>query len=322
MKINKKAKIYIAGHTGMVGSAIIKILKQKGYHNLLIQSSQKLDLTIQKDVLDFFAKEKPEIVYIAAAKVGGIHANNTFRAEFLYINLMIQTNIIHASHINGVKKLLFLGSSCIYPKLANQPLKENTLLTSELEKTNEPYAIAKIAGIKMCENYYQQYGDEFISVMPTNLYGPNDNYNLETSHVFPALIRKFSSAKVKKIEKVIIWGSGNPSREFLHVDDMAKACIYVMENISANKLYKSLKISHLNIGSGVEITIKDLAELIKYHSGYTGKLIFDKTKPDGVSRKLLDSSIILSLGWVPKISLEDGVKMTLNNFNTKYLLDS
>jgi GDP-L-fucose synthase len=319
MKMNQNSKIYVAGHGGMVGSALIRKLKQKGYQNLLTRTSKQLDLTVQRDVLDFFAKEKPDIVYLAAAKVGGIHANNTFRAEFLYDNLMIQTNIIHASHIYGVKKLLFLGSSCIYPKLAKQPLQERSLLTSELEATNEPYAIAKIAGIKMCENYYRQYGDEFISVMPTNLYGPNDNYDLETSHVFPALIRKFSSAKVKKLKEVTIWGSGNPQREFLHVDDMAEACIYVMENVSANQLYQSLQISHLNIGSGEEITIKALAELIKYYSGFTGELRFDTTKPDGTPRKLLDSSTLLSLGWLPHISLDDGIQMSLNDFNLKYL---
>ena len=317
--MNQNSKIYVAGHGGMVGSALIRKLKQKGYKNLLTRTSKELDLTVQRDVLDFFAKEKPDVVYLAAAKVGGIHANNTFRAEFLYDNLMIQTNIIHASHIQGIKKLLFLGSSCIYPKLAKQPLQERSLLTSELEATNEPYAIAKIAGIKMCENYYQQYGDEFISVMPTNLYGPNDNYDLETSHVFPALIRKFSSAKVKKLKEVTIWGSGNPQREFLHVDDMAEACIYVMENVSANQLYQSLQISHVKIGSGEEITIKALAELIKYYSGCTGELRFDTTKPDGTPRKLLDSSTLLSLGWLPHISLDDGIQMTLNDFNLNCL---
>ena len=311
----KDSKIYIAGHRGMVGSALNRKLKAKGHHQILTRNSDALDLRDQSKVMDFFAKEKPEIVYLAAAKVGGIYANNTYRAEFLYDNLIIQTNLIHASHVFGVKKLLFLGSSCIYPKLAPQPLHENSLLTSELEPTNEPYAIAKIAGIKMCENYYRQYGNEFISVMPTNLYGPNDNYDLETSHVLPALIRKFSTAVTNQSKKVTIWGTGSPKREFLHVDDMANACIYIMENVTANQLYEELNLTHLNIGSGKEITIKGLAELIMQKTGFTGELQFDKSKPDGTPRKLLDSSTLSSLGWAPIVSLEDGIKMTLNDFS-------
>jgi GDP-L-fucose synthase len=311
----KDSKIYIAGHRGMVGSALNRKLKAKGHHQILTRNSDELDLRDQSKVMDFFAKEKPEIVYLAAAKVGGIYANNTYRAEFLYDNLIIQTNLIHASHVFGVKKLLFLGSSCIYPKLAPQPLHENSLLTSELEPTNEPYAIAKIAGIKMCENYYRQYGNEFISVMPTNLYGPNDNYDLETSHVLPALIRKFSTAVTNQSKKVTIWGTGSPKREFLHVDDMANACIYIMENVTANQLYEELNLTHLNIGSGKEITIKGLAELIMQKAGFNGELQFDKSKPDGTPRKLLDSSTLSSLGWAPIVSLEDGIKMTLNDFS-------
>ena len=311
----KDSKIYIAGHRGMVGSALNRKLKAKKHHQILTRNSDALDLRDQSKVMDFFAKEKPEIVYLAAAKVGGIYANNTYRAEFLYDNLIIQTNLIHASHVFGVKKLLFLGSSCIYPKLAPQPLHENSLLTSELEPTNEPYAIAKIAGIKMCENYYRQYGNEFISVMPTNLYGPNDNYDLDTSHVLPALIRKFSTAVTNQSKKVTIWGTGSPKREFLHVDDMANACIYIMENVTANQLYEELNLTHLNIGSGQEITIKGLAELIMQKAGFNGELQFDKSKPDGTPRKLLDSSTLSSLGWVPIVSLEDGIKMTLNDFS-------
>ena len=311
----KDSKIYIAGHRGMVGSALNRKLKAKGHHQILTRNSDELDLRDQSKVMDFFAKTKPEIVYLAAAKVGGIYANNTYRADFLYDNLIIQTNLIHASHVFGVKKLLFLGSSCIYPKLAPQPLHENSLLTSELEPTNEPYAIAKIAGIKMCENYYRQYGNEFISVMPTNLYGPNDNYDLETSHVLPALIRKFSTAVTNQSKKVTIWGTGSPKREFLHVDDMANACIYIMENVTANQLYEELNLTHLNIGSGKEITIKGLAELIMQKAGFNGELQFDKSKPDGTPRKLLDSSTLSSLGWAPIVSLEDGIKMTLNDFS-------
>ena len=312
--MDQNFKIYVAGHGGMVGSALIRKLKQKGYQNLVTRPSKELDLTVQRDVLDFFAKEKPEIVYLAAAKVGGIHANNTFRAEFLYDNIMIQTNIIHASHIHGVKKLLFLGSSCIYPKSVPQPLKENSLLTGELEPTNEPYAIAKIAGIKMCENYYRQYGDNFISVMPTNLYGPNDNYDLETSHVLPALIRKVYEAKIAQVPAVEIWGTGSPKREFLHVDDMADACLFVMEQVSAPTLYDSLGLTHLNIGSGTEISIRELAELIQKFMRFHGELSFDASKPDGTPRKIMDVSTLDELGWTYSIGIEEGIQKTIQEF--------
>lgn len=317
--MNQNSKIYVAGHGGMVGSALIRKLKQKRYQNLLTRSSKALDLTVQRDVLDFFESEKPDIVFIAAAKVGGIHANNTYRAEFLYDNLMIQSNVIHACHEFDIKKLLFLGSSCIYPKLAPQPLKETALLTDILEPTNEPYAIAKIAGLKMCENYYRQYGDDFISVMPTNLYGPNDNYDLENSHVLPALIRKFCTATRENSELVDLWGTGSPKREFLHVDDMADACVFVMENVHASQLYDQLHLTHLNIGSGKEITIKELAEMIQIESGFNGSILFDLDKPDGTPRKLLDISSILSLGWAPTIPLNEGIKRTLNDYKKNYL---
>jgi len=312
--MDQNFKIYVAGHGGMVGSALVRKLNEKQYPNLLMRPSDKLDLTVQKDVLDFFEKEKPDIVFIAAAKVGGIHANNTFRAEFLYDNIMIQTNIIHASHIHKVKKLLFLGSSCIYPGMVPQPFKENSLLTGELEPTNEPYAIAKIAGIKMCENYYRQYGDNFISVMPTNLYGPNDNYDLETSHVLPALIRKVYEAKIAQVPAVEIWGTGSPKREFLHVDDMADACLFVMEQVDATTLYGTMGVSHLNIGSGTEITIRELAELIMKLSNYEGELTFDKTKPDGSPRKILDVNILKELGWTYSIGIEEGIRETIQKF--------
>jgi len=314
MKMNQNSKIYVAGHGGMVGSALIRKLKQKGYQNLLTRTSKELDLTVQRDVLDFFESAKPDIVFIAAAKVGGIHANNTYRGQFIYENLMIQSNIIHASHIQKVKKILFLGSSCIYPKSVPQPLKENSLLTGELETTNEPYAIAKIAGIKMCENYYRQYGDEFISVMPTNLYGPNDNYNLETSHVLPALIRKVYEAKIAQVPAVEIWGTGSPKREFLHVDDMADACLFVMEQVDAPTLYDSLGLTHLNIGSGTEISIRELAELIKKFMRFHGELSFDASKPDGTPRKIMDVSTLDELGWTYSIGIEEGIQKTIQEF--------
>lgn len=313
-------KIYIAGHTGMVGSAILRRLKLEGYSNFVLRTSKELDLRNQRAVNDFFEAEKPEIVIIAAAKVGGILANNTYRAEFIYDNLMIETNIIHASYLNNVEKLIFLGSSCIYPKLAPQPLKEEYLLSGYLEYTNEPYAIAKIAGIKLCENYYKQYGCNFYSVMPTNLYGPNDNFDLETSHVLPALIRKFheargiQKAKVKsKNEIVTVWGSGKPRREFLYVDDLADAIYFLMNKIDAKDIYKE-GISHLNIGTGEDITISELAELIKKIIGYQGEIIYDTTKPDGTPRKLLDVTRINNLGWKHKTSLEEGIKKTYEWF--------
>ena len=312
--MNQNSKIYVAGHGGMVGSALIRKLKQKGYQNLLTRTSKELDLTVQRDVLDFFESAKPDIVFIAAAKVGGIHANNTYRGQFIYENLMIQSNIIHASHIQKVKKILFLGSSCIYPKSVPQPLKENSLLTGELEPTNEPYAIAKIAGIKMCENYYRQYGDEFISVMPTNLYGPNDNYDLETSHVLPAIIRKVYEAKIAQVPAVEIWGTGSPKREFLHVDDMADACLFVMEQVDAPTLYDSLGLTHLNIGSGTEISIRELAELIKKFMRFHGELSFDTSKPDGTPRKIMDVSTLDELGWTYSIGIEEGIQKTIQEF--------
>jgi GDP-L-fucose synthase len=299
--MEKSAKIYVAGHRGMVGSAIIRKLKQLGYSNIVTRGSKELDLRRQEDVFGFFSTERPDYVFLAAAKVGGIYANNTFRAEFLYDNLLIEANIIHASYLNKVKKLMFLGSSCIYPKLAPQPLKESYLLTGLLEYTNEPYAIAKIAGIKLCESYRLQYGCNFISVMPTNLYGPNDNYDLNNSHVLPALLRKFYSAKIENQPVVTIWGSGSPMREFLHVDDLAEACLFLMENYNEAEL--------VNIGTGTDISIKDLAMLIKKISGYGGKLEFDASKPDGTPRKLMDVTKLHNLGWKHKISLEEGINM-------------
>lgn len=298
--MEKNAKIYIAGHRGMVGSAIVRRLKSEGYNNLVFKTSSELDLRNQQAVNDFFETEKPAYVFLAAAKVGGIQANNCYRAEFLYDNLMISTNIIHAAYKNNVTKLLFLGSSCIYPKMAPQPLKEEYLLSGYLEPTNEPYAIAKIAGIKMCETYYDQYGTNFISAMPTNLYGPNDNYDLNNSHVLPALIKKFHQAKINQLPKVEIWGTGSPLREFLHVDDLAEACLFLMNN------YKDKQF--VNLGSGKEISIKDLALLIKKIVGYTGELTFNTDKPDGTPRKLMDVSKLAKAGWTYSIELEDGIK--------------
>ncbi|HXB10754.1 MAG TPA: GDP-L-fucose synthase [Bacteroidia bacterium] len=299
--MEKNAKIYVAGHRGMVGSAIIRKLNTLGYTNIITRGSKELDLRKQQDVFDFFTAEKPDYVFLSAAKVGGIQANNTYRAEFLYDNLLIEANIIHASYLSKLKKLMFLGSSCIYPKMAPQPLKESYLLTGTLEYTNEPYAIAKIAGIKLCESYRLQYGCNFISVMPTNLYGPNDNYDLNNSHVLPALLRKFHAAKVENKPNVVVWGSGSPLREFLHVDDLADACYFLMQNYNEAEL--------VNIGTGTDITIKDLALLIKKISGYEGKLEFDATKPDGTPRKLMDVTKLHNLGWQHKISLEEGIKM-------------
>lgn len=309
--MQQKSKIYVAGHKGLVGSAIVKTLEQKGYKNLLLKTHKELDLTNQKDVEDFFIKEKPEFVFLAAAKVGGIVANNTFRADFIYENLQIQNNIVHQSYKNGIKKLLFLGSSCIYPKNAPQPLVENSLLTSELEYTNEPYAIAKIAGIKMCESYNLQYKTNFISVMPTNLYGPNDNFNLESSHVLPALIRKIHEAKINNKNIVEIWGSGKPKREFLYSEDMADACVFIMENINFSDLIKDMsdiKNTHINIGTGKEISIFELANTIKNIVGYKGEFSFNTSKPDGTMRKLLNTSKLENLGWKHKTDLESGIK--------------
>lgn len=298
--MNKSAKIFIAGHNGMVGSAIVRKLQKSGYNNLLLRTSSELDLTNQAAVNNFFENEQPAYVFLAAAKVGGIQANNTFRADFLYKNLMIEANVIHASYVNKVTKLLFLGSSCIYPKMAPQPLKEEYLLTGLLEETNEPYAIAKIAGIKACEAYRSQYGCNFISAMPTNLYGPNDNYDLNNSHVLPALIRKFHTAKKENEPTVEIWGTGEPLREFLHVDDLAEACLFLMLNYNENQF--------VNIGSGSDISIKDLALIIKKIVGYNGKLVFNTSKPNGTPRKLMDVSKINQLGWKYKIKLTEGIE--------------
>ncbi|MBS1636079.1 MAG: GDP-L-fucose synthase [Bacteroidetes bacterium] len=303
------SKIYIAGHRGMVGSAIHRNLQKKGYTNFVLRTSAELDLRNQQQVDDFFAAEKPEYVFLAAAKVGGIQANNIYRADFIYENLMIQNNVIHAAYVHRAKKLMFLGSSCIYPKLAPQPLKEDYLLTGLLEDTNEPYAIAKIAGIKTCESYKRQYGCNFISVMPTNLYGPNDNYNLNNSHVLPALIRKFHDAKESNLPFVEMWGTGTPMREFLHADDLADACHYLMQNYNGEKL--------VNIGTGVDLTIKDLALLIKDIVGYTGDIRHDLTKPDGTPRKLMDVSYLHSLGWKHSIELKDGIRMVYEDFKKK-----
>jgi len=311
--MNKQDKIYIAGHRGMVGSAILRALQAQGYSNFLLRTSGELDLRNQQAVADFFASEKPDYVFLAAAKVGGIIANNTFRADFIYENLMIQSNVIHQAYVNGVKKLMFLGSSCIYPKLAPQPLKEEYLLTGLLEPTNEPYAIAKIAGIKMCDGYRDQYGCNFISVMPTNLYGPNDNYDLNNSHVLPAMLRKFIMAKRNGEGSVTIWGTGSPLREFLHADDLAEACLFLMENYNETGL--------VNIGIGTDISILDLALLVKKIVGFEGTVLTDPSKPDGTPRKLMDVSKLNGLGWKAKITLEDGIRKVFeeikdNDWNT------
>ena len=302
--MEKNSKIYIAGHDGMVGSAIHRRLEKEGFTNIVYRTINELDLTNQSETLNFFEKEKPEYVFLAAAKVGGIIANNTYRAQFIYENIQIQNNVIHSSYLNGVNKLLFLGSSCIYPKLAKQPLKEEYLLTDLLEPTNEPYAIAKIAGIKMCQAYNDQYNTNYISVMPTNLYGPNDNFDLKTSHVLPALIRKFHEAKIDRKPFVEIWGTGSPKREFLYVDDLADACLFLMQNYNENVI--------INIGVGEDISIKDLAFLIKDIVGFEGDLKFDKSKPDGTPRKLLDVTRLHSTGWKHLIELKNGIIKTYN----------
>jgi GDP-L-fucose synthase len=299
--IKTESKIFVAGHNGMVGSAIVRRLNKDGFKNIVTKTSSQLDLRHQQAVNEFFSTEKPDFVFLAAARVGGIHANNTFRAEFIYDNLMIEANVIHAAHVNEVKKLLFLGSSCIYPKLAPQPLKEEYLLTGLLEDTNEPYAIAKIAGIKLCEAYRAQYGCNFISAMPTNLYGSNDNYNLDTSHVLPALMRKIITAKQTGAPDVQVWGSGLPQREFLHVDDLADALIYLMRQYN--------EPGFVNVGTGEDISIRELAQLIKETVGYNGEIHYDTTKPDGTPRKLMDVSKLNSLGWKASISLPEGIKM-------------
>mgnify|MGYP001453444219 CR=1 FL=1 len=298
--MNWRDKIYVAGHRGMVGSAIVRKLRSEGFDNLIFRTSSELDLTNQLAVANFFEVEKPDYVFLAAAKVGGINANNIYRGQFLYENLMIESNVIHQSYVNNVKKLLFLGSSCIYPKFAEQPIQETSLLTGSLEATNEPYAIAKIAGIKLCETYRDQYGMDFISAMPTNLYGPNDNYDLNNSHVLPALIRKFHQAKVENAKSVEVWGTGTPLREFLHVDDLAEACLFLMEKYSNGET--------INVGSGSDLTIKSLAEIIGKIIGFKGDLKFNTDKPDGTPRKIMSSHRVNQLGWRPRISLEEGLE--------------
>lgn len=302
--MEKASKIFVAGANGMVGSAIVRELQKNGYENLLLPNSKDLDLRNQEAVAAFFEKNKPEYVFLAAAKVGGIYANNTYPAEFLYDNMMIQNNVIHHAYLNNVKKLLFLGSSCIYPKFAQQPISENSLLTDTLEPTNEAYAIAKISGVEMCKFYKKQYGCQFISAMPTNLYGVNDNFNIENSHVLPALLRKFIEAKNKNEKNVTVWGTGTPLREFLYVDDLAEACLFLMLHYNEE--------STINVGTGVEISIKELAETIKEKVGFKGELVFDTTKPDGTPRKLLDVSKINNLGWKHKIDLNNGIQKTID----------
>jgi GDP-L-fucose synthase len=303
--MEKNARIYVAGHRGLVGSAVCKRLEQAGYRNVIIRTSRELDLRRQADVEGFFAQERPEYVFLAAAKVGGILANNTYKAEFIYDNIMIAANVINTSYLMGVKKLLNLGSSCIYPKFAPQPLKEEHLLTGPLEPTNEPYAIAKISAIKLCRYYNEQYGTDYICVMPTNLYGPNDNFDLQTSHVLPALIRKFHEAKVAQAPSVTLWGTGEPYREFLYVDDLADACVFLMERYGARDIGE-----FINIGTGEDIKIRDLAEMVRKIVGYEGEIVNDRSKPDGTPKKLLDISKIQSLGWKPKIALTEGIRLT------------
>lgn len=304
--MEKNAKIYVAGHRGMVGSAIVRALKNQGYTNIITRTSKELDLRRQIDVEEFFVKEKPDYVFLAAAKVGGILANNEAPADFMYDNMILEMNVIHEAYKNKVKKLMFLGSSCIYPRMAPQPMKEDCLLTSELEKTNEAYALAKISGLKYCEYLNRQYGTDFISVMPTNLYGPNDNYHPEHSHVLPALIRRFHEAKENNLNEVVIWGTGTPLREFLYVDDLADACVYLMNTYSGNET--------VNLGTGKELSIKELAELVKKVVGFKGNITFDITKPDGTPRKLLNVSKLEKLGWKYRTELEDGIKLAYEDF--------
>lgn len=304
--MNKESKIFVAGHRGLVGSAIVRNLESKGYNNLIFRTHNELDLTNQVSVREFFKKEKPEYVFLAAAKVGGINANNTAPADFIYENLMIQNNVIKAAHDFNVKKLLFLGSTCIYPKMAPQPIVEDALLSGYLEPTNEAYAIAKISGLEMCKFFKRQYGDNFISCMPTNLYGPNDNYDLKTSHVLPALIRKFHEAKINNSKTVEIWGTGTPLREFLYVDDMADACVFLMENYDGEQ--------HVNIGTGKEVSIRELAETVKSVVGFDGKLVFNSDMPDGTPRKLTNVNKLNSLGWKYKVELREGIKMAYEDF--------
>ena len=309
MLMNENSRIYVAGHRGLVGSAIWRELQRQGFKNLIGRSRQEVNLLDASAVRKFFAETKPEFVFVAAAKVGGIHANNTQPAEFLFENLQIQNNLIHAAQVAGAQKLLFLGSSCIYPKLAPQPLKEASLLTGPLEPTNEWYAVAKIAGIKLCQAYRRQYGCDFISAMPTNMYGPNDNYDLQTSHVLPALIRKFHDAKVCSAATVTCWGTGTPLREFLYADDLASACVFLMQAYSEEQF--------INVGSGREITIRELSELVKRIVGFAGEIVWDNSKPDGTPRKLMDSSRLFALGWKPKVELETGIRLAYEDFLAK-----
>ncbi len=321
MSLDLKQKIYVAGHRGMVGSAIVRHLQENGYTNIVTRTHAEMDLTNQADVKSFFENEKPDQVYLAAARVGGIHANNTYPAEFIYDNLMVQNNVIHQAFLGGVKKLLFLGSSCIYPKLAAQPMGEDALLTGKLESTNEPYAIAKIAGIKMCESYNRQYGQshgiDYRSVMPTNLYGPGDNYHPENSHVIPALIRRFHEAKVNKLPEVVIWGTGTPRREFLYVDDMAAASVFVMDlEKGIYDSHSNPMESHINVGFGSDVTIAELAHEVANAIGYEGKICFDATKPDGAPRKWMDSSKLNGLGWAPQVELSVGLQSAYQAYLT------
>lgn len=304
--MKKNGKIFVAGHHGMVGSALVRVLQSKGFTNIITKDRNELDLKNQSKVLNFFETEKPDYVFMAAAKVGGIHANSTYPAQFMYSNLMIQNNIIHSAYLTKVQKLMFLGSSCIYPKLAKQPMTEDQLLTGYLEPTNEPYAISKIAGIKMCQSYNKQYGTNFISCMPTNLFGINDNYHPENSHVLPALIRRFHKAKIENHSEVAVWGTGNPKREFLFADDLANACIFLMENYSGNDFF--------NIGTGIEVTIKELAETVKEVVNFKGALTFDTSKPDGTPRKLLDCTKIHDFGWKHKVTLKEGIKIAYQDY--------
>lgn len=322
--MTRKAKIFVAGHRGMVGSAIVRQLQVRGDADIIVRTHQELDLINQQAVRDFLQQERPDQIYLAAAKVGGIHANNTYPAEFIYQNLMMEINIIHQAFEAGVKRLLFLGSSCIYPKLASQPMLEEALLTGRLEPTNEPYAIAKIAGIKMCESYNRQYGEthgiDYRSVMPSNLYGPGDNYHSENSHVIPALIRRFHEAKVSKQQEVIIWGTGKPRREFLYVDDMAQASVYIM-NLKPEIYYKNTQplLSHINVGSGEDISIQELAQLIATVIGYDGDIVFDHSRPDGAMRKLMDSQLLGKLGWHAKIDLKDGLVIAYEDYLSRQI---
>lgn len=315
--MDKNSKIYVAGHRGLVGSALVKVLNQNGFLNVIGKSHSEMDLQNQFEVLEFFDKEKPDYVFLAAAKVGGIHANNVYPAEFIFSNLQIQNNIIDAAYRFGSKKLCFLGSSCIYPKFAKQPMDEGQLLDGKLEPTNEPYAVAKIAGIVMCQSYNRQYGTNFISVMPTNLYGPGDNYHPENSHVLPALIRRFHEAKQQNLPEVVIWGTGKPLREFLYSEDMARACVFLMQNYDVSGDPKGGE--HVNVGSGIEVSIKELAEAVKEAVGYEGKLVFDLTKPDGTPRKLLDVSKLHKMGWKHEVELKEGIRVAYEDFRMKEL---